>query len=252
MSTAAPVSPKVSTVAAKPVVEIDKKAQMLQKMEKQQEKKLDKVKENIKKYSHALVDTVEFDSTANKYHAQIKCINCGKEGRWVYTSDLHQVKHCEDCQTLDRKAKATEKRQQEKEAREHLKIAREAKNQPAKPGTAAKTPVGAKPPMGVTQKVAPKSTGGTHEQHVASGHKGGLISAAENSTDPARREEAAAQIPEADKEIEAAADHAAQGKGDEEPTASETSETTQTSHVVNEAENPNHEHHTAHSSHQAE
>ena len=116
MAGAAPSAPAKVAVSEK-----DKQAAMLEKMEKAEQKKLLKIRENVKQYQHALLDTLTFDSTANKYKVRIKCAKTGDTNRWVYTSDLHQVNMCEAAQADERKVKQAQKRSDEKAAREHLK-----------------------------------------------------------------------------------------------------------------------------------
>ena len=49
------------------------------------------------KYPHALVDTLTKDPELKKSKVRIKCVVCGDTSRWVYTSDLFQVKMCKKC-----------------------------------------------------------------------------------------------------------------------------------------------------------
>ena len=48
------------------------------------------------KYPHADVSTLQFDSAANKFSVEIKCVKCGAKRR-VFTSDLFQVRTCVAC-----------------------------------------------------------------------------------------------------------------------------------------------------------
>ena len=79
---------------AKKVVSTEDKAK---KAALREEAHLAKIKEGIKKYDHALVDSMEYDPEKLKYKVNIKCTECGNEDRTVYTSDLWQVKMCTDC-----------------------------------------------------------------------------------------------------------------------------------------------------------
>lgn len=56
-------------------------------------------------YPHANVETLRWDDVAKKYQVQITCIACGDTSRWVYTSDLFQVKMCAKCAKAARKAR---------------------------------------------------------------------------------------------------------------------------------------------------
>ena len=84
-----------------------------------------KRKEKIaKEYPHALVDTLTFDPAAGhggKYKVQIRCVECADETRWVYTSDLFQVKTCTACSEAAAKAKKDAKKEQLKAAAALLK-----------------------------------------------------------------------------------------------------------------------------------
>ena len=69
--------------------------------------------EIVKNYPHALVDTLTFDEAAGnggKFKVQIRCVECGNEDRWVYTSDLFQVKTCTACSEAAAKAKKDAKK----------------------------------------------------------------------------------------------------------------------------------------------
>jgi hypothetical protein len=75
------------------------------------------------KYPHAKVDTLQFDTAAGnggKFKVQIKC-TCGDETRWVYTSDLFQVKLCAACGSEAKKAKKEAKKAELKAALELIK-----------------------------------------------------------------------------------------------------------------------------------
>lgn len=97
-----------------------------------QEKRLAEMKAELKaKYPHALVETLRFvDSAGNggKFQVQIECA-CGNKERWVYTSDLFQVKACAECTKKAKAAKKAAKVQELKEARELIK-ARKAEAEP--------------------------------------------------------------------------------------------------------------------------
>jgi hypothetical protein len=96
-------------------------AAMLEKYKKQAERKMEKVREGLKKYPHAIASTLTYDENAQKYKVQIKCTKTGKTGRWVFTSDLHQVTMSEEAQAEERKVKAAAKREEEKKVREALR-----------------------------------------------------------------------------------------------------------------------------------
>ena len=49
------------------------------------------------KYPHAIRGTLTHDDNAGKNKVKIKCVECGDESRWVYTSDLFQTKMCDKC-----------------------------------------------------------------------------------------------------------------------------------------------------------
>ena len=80
--------------------------------------------EIVKNYPHALVDTLTFDEAAGnggKFKVQIRCVECGNEDRWVYTSDLFQVNRCTACSEAAAKAKKAAKRAEAKASRELAK-----------------------------------------------------------------------------------------------------------------------------------
>jgi hypothetical protein len=94
------------------------------KEEKQREKaKAKDPNEVFTKYPHAIPGTLTPDEKVGKKKVRIKCTECGNEERWVYTSDLFQVKRCLVCQTKAKEARRAE----EAEARQlvqQLDIAR--------------------------------------------------------------------------------------------------------------------------------
>jgi hypothetical protein len=57
------------------------------------------------KYPHVVTGSVRFDAVANKQKATIRCMHsgCGKT-RDVFTSDLFQVRVCEEHKKAERKA----------------------------------------------------------------------------------------------------------------------------------------------------
>ena len=89
----------------------------LLKFQKAEERKMEKVRENTKKNPHAIISTLEYDAKNAKYRVQIQCVTCGDKSRWVFTSDLHQIKQCVTCQANARKAKSAERRAEIKKIR---------------------------------------------------------------------------------------------------------------------------------------
>jgi len=63
-------------------------------------------------YPHALANTMQYDSSAQKYKVQIRCTKCGDETRWVFTSDLFQISTCRACSDSVKAAKKAEKKAQ--------------------------------------------------------------------------------------------------------------------------------------------
>lgn len=82
---------------------------ILQKQEASKAKRIEHIRNT---YPHADADTLEFDPVANKWSCEIKCQYvdpqtgemCGKRRR-VFTSDLFQVKMCEEHSKLEKAAK---------------------------------------------------------------------------------------------------------------------------------------------------
>jgi hypothetical protein len=109
----------MTTATTTPNATFDEK--VLAKAQKEAQKRLEKVKANIAKYPHAVVDTLTFDEQAQKYKVQIRCTKTGQIGRWVYTSDLHQVTMSEPAQAEDRKLKQAAKRAEEKKVRQAIR-----------------------------------------------------------------------------------------------------------------------------------
>ena len=99
--------------------------QIAAKAAEKAEKALVKRKAEIEKnYEHAIVETLTFDEAAGnggKYKLQIECLLCGDTSRWVYTSDLFQVKHCTKCSEAAAKQKKADKREEIKAARALIK-----------------------------------------------------------------------------------------------------------------------------------
>lgn len=76
------------------------KASKLASEEKKEEAKVKAAKKPDdmgKKYPHALMESRRLDVQAKKQQVRIRCTTCGDTNRWVYTSDLWQVKICESC-----------------------------------------------------------------------------------------------------------------------------------------------------------
>lgn len=55
-------------------------------------------------FPQADASTLTWDSTAGKLKVQLTCATCGSL-RWVFTSDLFQVRLCETCTEAERKAR---------------------------------------------------------------------------------------------------------------------------------------------------
>ena len=89
-----------------------------EKIIEQQKARLEKTRENLTKYPHALPHTLRFDPVTKKNQVEIECIKCS-EKRWVYTSDLFQVRHCMECA---KEAKADKKKARAAEMKEALAI----------------------------------------------------------------------------------------------------------------------------------
>lgn len=113
MATTTKVAPTIAEIEAKLAVTA--------------QKKLEAVRANvIKKYPHALPDTLVYDETVSKYKCQIKCTKTGDTSRWVYTSDLWQVTMCEEAAKADRS-------EREKALRKSKSAAKVAPASPAAP-----------------------------------------------------------------------------------------------------------------------
>jgi hypothetical protein len=109
--------------AVEAAVEVDPKVLAVAKaLIAKREAQLDKIRENVAKYAHAIVDSLEFDEVARKFKVRIRCVTTGDETRWVYTSDLHQVQHCKAVADQLKAERLTSKKGERKEA---LKLARE-------------------------------------------------------------------------------------------------------------------------------
>ena len=79
---------------------------------------------NLEQYPHAIIETLTLDAAAGnggKYKVQIRCVECGNEDRWVYTSDLFQVNRCTACSEAAAKTKKAAKRAEAKASRELAK-----------------------------------------------------------------------------------------------------------------------------------
>lgn len=107
---------EASVAVATPV---DTKAADLQKKEAERMEKLRK--DTKAKHSHALTETLCWDPIAKKFKCRIKCIVSGNTDRWVYTSDLFQVKMCVVEADKAKKTAKTKKKAEIAAARELIK-----------------------------------------------------------------------------------------------------------------------------------
>ena len=96
-------------------------ATIVAKAEETQAKKAQKALEKVSKYPHAIINTLTHDPVAKKNKVQIECVECGDTTRWVYTSDLFQVRHCTEC---GKKAKAEKAKQKAAETKAALEAYR--------------------------------------------------------------------------------------------------------------------------------
>jgi len=90
------------------------------KLQEKEELKAEKIRESLSRHPHADPDTLVFDPTANKYSVEIACVECGEKRR-VYTSDLHQVKHCTKCSAIKKIEARKVKKEELKAALDFLK-----------------------------------------------------------------------------------------------------------------------------------
>lgn len=103
---------------------------LAQKIQAKREARFAEMQEEIStKHPHALVDTLVFDEGAKKYKVQIRCTETGKEGRWVFTSDLHQVNVCEEISEQRKTEKKAKKGAELKAARAFLASRKAEANQ---------------------------------------------------------------------------------------------------------------------------
>lgn len=103
------------------------KAEALAKLEQKLEREGIKRQLSIaSKYPHAMLDTLTFDGSVNKYACNIHCTLCGDESRKVYTSDLFQVNVCTACKTADQKARKDARKSILKEAMEAFRAKQKA------------------------------------------------------------------------------------------------------------------------------
>lgn len=100
-----------------------------QRLKLAEAKKRAKHRECVQKYPHAIKETLRYDESAKKNKVRIKCVSCGDTSRWVYTSDLFQVKHCKDCRSKVRAAIKREKAELQKKALEAYEAALKNKKQ---------------------------------------------------------------------------------------------------------------------------
>lgn len=101
---------------------MDKVLEIAQRMLNKRAEKLAHNKAEIaSKYPHALVDTLVFDETTQKYKLQIRCTECGDQRRWLFTSDLHQTRFCDTCTERYKKAKKELRKAQIYQARMLIK-----------------------------------------------------------------------------------------------------------------------------------
>jgi len=96
----------------------EEQATIVIKAQEVQAKKNQKALEKVSKYPHAITETLRHDPVAKKNQVQIRCVECGDTTRWVYTSDLFQVKHCTECGKKARAEKAKQKAAETKAALE--------------------------------------------------------------------------------------------------------------------------------------
>lgn len=107
---------EASVAVATPV---DTKAADLQKKEAE---RMDKMRKEIaSRYPHAIVSTLRWAPEAKKFQCQIKCVISGNTDRWVYTSDLFQVKMCVVEADKAKKAAKTAKKAEIAAARDLIK-----------------------------------------------------------------------------------------------------------------------------------
>jgi len=66
-------------------------------------------------HPHVRAGSLTIDAVSNKQSVEIVCVDCGAVRR-VFTSDLHQVKRCEACTKVARKAAAKAKKAEAKAA----------------------------------------------------------------------------------------------------------------------------------------
>lgn len=81
------------------------------------------------KYPHAITETLEFVPSVNKYRCRIKCIVTGDESRWVFTSDLFQVRTCE---AVSKAVKAKAREVKKAELQEAIELIKARKQMEAK------------------------------------------------------------------------------------------------------------------------
>ena len=112
MSNAVQIDPKVLATA--------------EKIEAKRAEKEVKMRERIaERYPHALVDTLQYDESANKWKCNITCQETGNTDRVVYTSDLFQVKYCEEVAKRMKAEKRAERQEEIKEAQAFLRSKKE-------------------------------------------------------------------------------------------------------------------------------
>lgn len=109
------------------LTEEEKQKLILEKYQQDQNKKLEKIKDNLTKYPHAIPETLRFDVEHQKFKVDIRCVKTGKIREGVYTSDLRQVTMCKEAQEEERKNKATVKRAQERRFKEAMRAQEEQK-----------------------------------------------------------------------------------------------------------------------------
>lgn len=109
-------------------------AQAQKILAKQEASKAKRIEHIRNTYPHADADTLEFDPVANKWSCEIRCQYvdpqtgemCGKRRR-VFTSDLFQVRMCEEHSKLEKAAKRSAKQDLLKKAMQAIKEGKIAK-----------------------------------------------------------------------------------------------------------------------------
>lgn len=77
------------------------------------------------KYPHAIAETLCFDPTHNKWKCRIRCLKTKDESRWVFTSDLWQVKYCEK---VAKEMQAEARKQKNADVKEAMALLKSQRN----------------------------------------------------------------------------------------------------------------------------